>query len=50
MLSAARQDSMPSLWGILVYNDFTSRVTNRVSEGKSIIDCNFFKKSVVSLM
>ena len=44
VLSAARQASIPSLWGMLVYNDWTSRVTNSVSGCKLSIVCNLFKK------
>ena len=39
----------PSLCGILVYKNVTSRVTNRVSDGKLSIVSNFNKKFVVSL-
>ena len=46
--------SSASLYALIVRNVGiqyrTSRVTNSVSDGKFVIFCNLFKKSVVSLM
>ena len=49
-LRASLHASMPSLCGMFVYSDVTSRVTRRVSSGKLFVkDCSFNRKSIVSL-
>ena len=43
------QACIPSSCGMFVYKDLMSRVTSKVSGGKSVRSGNLYKKSVVSL-
>ena len=47
--SAPLTDFVPSLFGMFVYGDFTSRVTRKQSFGIFFTLSNLCKKSVVSL-
>ena len=49
-VSRKRQASIPSLCGMLVYNDETSRVTSMALFGRVARLASLLRKSVVSLM
>ena len=50
VFSNSLQASAPSSWGILVYRERTSNVTNRLPGGTLTTDLHFNRNSVVSLI